>query len=235
MDKNSDGNFIDTESEDYYFTGLAVCETLPNTTYASLEAFLDKGVINTKAFLPSNYHGSGEYSLVTAYIDSGDNILLNEAINRGTIAIGYSTKAEGEYSFAEGRETYALGDYSHTAGTGTYAGEDNQFIIGTYNENKQTTLFEIGYGDNDESRKNIFEVHDSGKIVASTRFQMKQEDGNGTEIISINYDGRNSNATALDSTIAGTVDIGALANQAFAVGKQTIASGIQSFAQGNKT
>ena len=44
----------------------------------------------------------------------------------------------------------------------TISSKDNQFTIGKYNDNKENTIFEVGYGEED-SPKNIFEVLKDGR------------------------------------------------------------------------
>ena len=79
-------------------------------------------------------------------------------------AEGYNTEALANYSHAEGGGTVATGDYSHTEGCGTTVSYDFQHASGKYNNNKSTTLFEIGNGTADNARSNAFEVYSDGAI-----------------------------------------------------------------------
>ena len=116
-----------------------------------------------------------------------------EASGAYSFASGHSTTAEGQYSkasgnsttaggvasTAEGNDTIAGGDYSHAGGNGsqangvcsaafgnnTIAGHDNQFVIGTFNENDENSLFEIGCGEADAARNTVFKVDKEGNTT----------------------------------------------------------------------
>ena len=68
----------------------------------------------------------------------------------------------GSYAFSEGINSIAEGYASFAGGEGSKAGYDNQFVIGKYNDNKITSLFEIGYGDSDDNRVNLLELSKTG-------------------------------------------------------------------------
>lgn len=80
-------------------------------------------------------------------------------------AEGYHTTASGDYSHAEGGGNTASGDYSHASGYNTIAGYENQFVCGQFNENDQDNIFEIGTGEDAESRSNAFSVSRSGVVT----------------------------------------------------------------------
>ena len=124
-----------------------------------------------------------------------------EASDTNAIAVGCDTTANNSSAFAEGTDTIASGLVSHAAGSGsqatayacyaignttlaggyasfaageyTKAQSQAQFVIGRYNNNKSTNVFEIGWGDSDNIRENIFEVNTSGNVI----------DGSGTQLI----------------------------------------------------
>lgn len=80
---------------------------------------------------------------------------------------GFDTQAIGEGSHAEGAHTVARGDYSHAEGLNTETGYNGQTVVGHCNDNKETTVFEVGCGWTDENgivqvRRNGFEVHRDG-------------------------------------------------------------------------
>ena len=104
-------------------------------------------------------------------------------------AEGAATQASGNYSHAEGQSTKAQatgahaqnynatasGNYSSAAGYYTTAGYQNQFVIGKYNDNKSTNIFEVGIGANAGAKANGLELDTSGNLkVAGTI-----TDGNG--------------------------------------------------------
>lgn len=74
------------------------------------------------------------------------------------------TRATGYASHSEGDHTLASGDQSHAEGFYTQAGYDNQHVSGIYNDNKATTLFEVGNGESSFNRSNAFEVYSDGSI-----------------------------------------------------------------------
>ena len=87
-----------------------------------------------------------------------------KAVGYASHAEGGATVAGGSYSHAEGAGTKALGSSSHAGGAETIAGYDNQTAIGKYNNNKSTSLFEIGNGTAYNARSNAFEVDSSGNV-----------------------------------------------------------------------
>lgn len=82
-------------------------------------------------------------------------------------AEGYWAKAEGSQAHAEGYETKASHDNSHAEGYGTKTGRSNQHVMGQYNEGKATTVMEIGWGNSNNNRLNIFEVDTDGNLVVT--------------------------------------------------------------------
>ena len=95
-------------------------------------------------------------------------------------AEGGVTIASGDASHAEGYETTASGHYSHAGGIHTVAGYERQTVIGEYNSNKSTTLFEVGNGTSSSAKSNAFEVYSDGKISCdngSSKFKFTQNSG----------------------------------------------------------
>lgn len=91
----------------------------------------------------------------------------------GNTASSYHTHAEGStntasapQAHAEGYGTTASGAHSHAGGAYTVAGYANQTVIGRYNNNKSTSLFEVGNGADASNKSNAFEVYANGDIVA---------------------------------------------------------------------
>lgn len=101
----------------------------------------------------------------------------------GNTASSYHTHAEGStntasapQAHAEGYGTTASGAHSHAGGAYTVAGYANQTVIGRYNNNKSTSLFEVGNGADASNKSNAFEVYANGDIVAGGTVS----DANGT-------------------------------------------------------
>ena len=97
----------------------------------------------------------------------------SSAIGTNNIASGFSAYAEGlnntasgDYSHSEGIGTTASGKYSHSQNEGTIAGYDCQTVIGKYNNNQSTNIFEIGNGtaDTTRNRSNALTVDWSGIV-----------------------------------------------------------------------
>lgn len=58
----------------------------------------------------------------------------------------------------------ASGIYSHVTGYGNEAQHPYQAVFGKYNKNNKDNIFEIGYGNDENNRKNIFYVTKTGDI-----------------------------------------------------------------------
>ena len=103
------------------------------------------------------------------YLADIENELIAEDTGIGSIIINNKAThntAGGQSAFASGYGTSAAGAYSSAFGLNTTAGNANQVVFGKYNENKNTSIFEIGYGDALEHR-NIFEVDTNGNLVVT--------------------------------------------------------------------
>ena len=92
----------------------------------------------------SHVEGSGNLTSTTAYCAHAE---------------GYNTLSTGQASHAEGQDTVAKGGASHAGGYNTIANQNFQTVIGKNNDNKATTLVEIGNGTNGNNRSNIVEVY----------------------------------------------------------------------------
>lgn len=117
---------------------------------------------NTKASGKSSHaEGYGSQAIgYGAHAEGGNDQDPTMAIGNYSHAEGYSTHAKGDHSHsegyysyaegasshAEGSATIASGSASHTSGYYTVAAYDNQFVVGTKNNNKENTLFEVGNG-----------------------------------------------------------------------------------------
>lgn len=85
------------------------------------------------------------------------------AIGSGSHAEGNRTIASGSYSHAEGDHTEASGSSSHAGGYFTKANKAYQTAIGKYNQNVYNALLEIGNGTADDARSNAFVVYSNGR------------------------------------------------------------------------
>ena len=103
------------------------------------------------------------------------------ASNTNAHAEGDYCTASGQHSHAQGAATTASGTRSSSAGYYVTAGYANQFCIGAYNDNKSTTLFEVGNGTAENVRGNALEVYSNGNVVAGGTIT----DGSGNSIPAI--------------------------------------------------
>lgn len=117
-------------------------------------------------------HASGDFS----HAEGWDNTVSSPA---GHVE-GAKNTVSGNYAHAEGYDTTASGNYSHAGGYDTTAGYLVQTAIGKFNDNKSTTLFEVGNGTSTNARNNAFEVYSDGKISCdngASKFQFTQNNG----------------------------------------------------------
>jgi hypothetical protein len=86
-------------------------------------------------------------------------------------AEGINTRAMGNSSHAEGKDTQAAHNYSHAGGLGTTTGCEAQTVIGSYNEGRDDTIFEVGNGVGPaaEDRYNAFEIYSDGTAALSRK------------------------------------------------------------------
>ena len=117
----------------------------------------------------TNPTGTGSFSL---------NRKSGSTVGTRSVAICYNTSASGQNTFAAGNGTSATGDNSFVAGyqsqanagqavafgRNNIAGYTNQTVVGKYNNNKSSTVFEVGWGTSTDVRSNAFEVYQDGTI-----------------------------------------------------------------------
>ena len=115
----------------------------------------------------------------------GDN---SKAIGLTSHAEGNYAVARGSFSHAEGRSD-ANGAYSHTQNYNTIAENHSQTAIGKNNDNKSTTLFEVGNGADANNRSNAFEVYSDGSLSTdngTTKVKLEDVVNNINDIWKIN-------------------------------------------------
>lgn len=106
-------------------------------------------------------HAEGFYTVAVGNYSHSEGY-VSDAIGLGSHAEGGWNTASGELSHAEGKHNTASGYCSHVAGLYNTAGNAYQTVIGRYNLNKTNTVFEIGWGESESNRENIFEVYQDG-------------------------------------------------------------------------
>jgi len=115
---------------------------------------------------------SGKYSNAFGYMATASGYYSNAAGSYVTASgkhskvSGQHAVASGDYSTSVGNESHAEGKHSWAIGEHVTAPNDYMFAFGRYNKGLDTTILEIGYGKNSTSKKNVFEVHESGIVEA---------------------------------------------------------------------
>ncbi len=178
-----------TSTETIYEIGIGVSDT---ERANALEVYLDGRIIApsltvakintpksliTKEYLEEN-GSNGE--LVRVDESNGDGLVLlgRTAINYGNIGEGaidlsYSDTesdthgATAARSFATGLNVTASGILSTSNGIGTIAGNSYMTASGAYNLGiSDETIYEVGIGTSNSVRKNGFEIHYNGSVIA---------------------------------------------------------------------
>ena len=125
-------------------------------------------------------HAEGAACHATGYYAHAEGLRTISSGGNGSHSEGYWTTASGNNAHSEGYKTTASNSCTHAGGTnavasglhsfahGQYvtAGYAQQSVLGRYNNNKSTSLFEIGNGTADNARSNAFEVDASGNVTA---------------------------------------------------------------------
>lgn len=88
---------------------------------------------------------------------------------------GYGTTASGVNSHAQNNNTTASSANSSASGYYTTAGYENQFVVGKYNNNKSTSILEVGIGTGTNAKANGLELDTSGNLKTAGTIT----DGNG--------------------------------------------------------
>lgn len=78
-----------------------------------------------------------------------------------------ANRENGFAAHAEGYNTKALGNYSHASGFNTVASATAQTVVGQYNkiDSRDGSVFVVGGGEDETTRKNALEVIRDGEIV----------------------------------------------------------------------
>ena len=111
-----------------------------------------------------NYSFAQGYSVKAQGYASHAEGTLTTASGPWSHAEGRYTTASGRGAHADGNETEAKGEYSNAQNLGTIANYNYQTVIGKYNNNKSTDLFEIGKGTGTSARANAFAVTTDGAL-----------------------------------------------------------------------
>lgn len=239
-----------------------------NSVALGVASHAEGGVTVTKGY-GAHSEGSGTQALGEASHAEGYNTIASvdctHAEGNGTVASaesahaeGFETVASGAHSHAEGKKTVAKGVASHAGGCNTVTQYDFQTAVGKFNSCQADTLFEVGGGENEDNRKNLFSVHTDGKVKADNKVlatedfvrevagnavagNMEQGTGDGSiqQMPDKVADGfmleNNPNAAEFDETLAETIPYGAVGNFSSAFGGKTSAQGKRAHAEGSGT
>jgi len=122
----------------------------------------------------NNAHAEGNGTKATgnaAHAEGATNTASGACSHVG----GNLANATSENSFAHGYNVYANGKQSIVLGRDLNSDYDNQCAVGKFNDNKSTSIFEVGIGTANNARANGLELDTSGNLkVAGTI-----TDGNG--------------------------------------------------------
>lgn len=158
---NEDGvldSTVDFDSNDFSCTGYFSHNRVENTHIG------ENSFASNSTALSSNSTAFGYHTVAGKTIVETIEV---EDPKTGEITEEEITTYAGSYAFSEGIESKAEGFASHAAGENTKAGYDYQFILGRYNQNKETNIFEIGYGNSDDDRINLLELTKTGILNIS--------------------------------------------------------------------
>lgn len=114
-----------------------------------------------------NSHSEGKATWAQGDYSHSEGI---ESIAKGYCAHsqGRETKAQGNYSHAGGQNSQALGNISFAHGEGIIINNPHATAFGKYNNLDQTNkVFQIGWGDNEETRKDLMYLDKTGYIHAT--------------------------------------------------------------------
>lgn len=133
-----------------------------------------------------------------------DTIVLGTAHNvevSGAFVAGYqcTIKSTANNSFTLGKNCWVEAPNSYALGERIFINQDGQIVFGKYNDNNSSAIFVIGNGTASD-RKNIFEVFNTGKVVASS-YQGEGSKINIAEVVEANPSVEPENLTFKTLTI----------------------------------
>lgn len=131
------------------------------------------GTLGTVGSSPANL-GEKSLSVGTGNFPSGSNAIVH----------GDSCQATGNKSFAGGHNASATAQNTFAHGYNISVGYENQSAVGKYNNNKSTSLFEVGNGTSASAKNNAFEVHSDGHA----KFDGRVEQGSSDFLINASSD-----------------------------------------------
>ncbi|MFD2823936.1 tail fiber domain-containing protein [Lacinutrix iliipiscaria] len=104
------------------------------------------------------------------------------------VALGYTTNASGSQSIAMGGFSSASASFSAALGRNTIADDINSTVVGTYNDNttSTTTLFQVGNGTS-SNRSNAFTVYQNGNAILAGALTQNSDRRLKKDIEDLNY------------------------------------------------
>ncbi len=180
------GNY--SHSEGYQTQSLSTCShaegsgTQAQTAYTHAEGYYSiasDDPADPQGGVGSHAEGYKTKALGRASHSEG---ALSEASGRYSHAEGQETKAQGYYSHAEGFcsqaigtgtyaggcESKAYGPYSYSFGLNTISRNPYSFALGKFNVDDNNAIFQIGWGDAETSRKDLFKITLDGYVKIPT-------------------------------------------------------------------
>ena len=154
----------------------------------------------------SNVSGLGNIVNTISAETAGQNNTVSGSCH---ITGGQENIVSGEGNLTTGKDNSNLGYQGtiHGVGLEIKEGHTAQTALGWYNENKEDTLLEIGYGQDKHNRKNVFEVYKDGTVKSKQGTLSTREYVNKTVAApktKLNIGSRNDDTESKDSLTVGT-------------------------------
>ena len=111
----------------------------------------------------------------------------NRAEGNFSFVSGSASKSEGNLSTAMGQNTYAAKNFGVAIGHGTFSNSESSAAMGKYNVGYEDSIFEIGIGTNDGTRKNALTVYKNGDISINGNLSICDAEG-ACSVINPNQD-----------------------------------------------
>lgn len=127
--------------------------------------------------------------LSSDFSTTSDNVRIEYSAVAGQFTLSYTGSSEGVtvfrfvfawkqqvpktfFSFGWRWRERIAGIFSAIIGEGLQARYDDQVVVGKYNNNKSTNIFEVGIGTDDTVRRNGLEVTSDGDVYAYGKFKI---------------------------------------------------------------
>lgn len=185
--KDTNGNLLEEKTNVGRFNAIFGNNNTFTSTNSLREANLIAGgsnIVDTERSIVVGYNNNVKGSFDAVFgqgniADANRSIIggyLNTVNGGGHLVNGEGNTAGGIDNFTTGANNTNEGWYSATIGKHLIVGKGNttQTVLGQYNNNKNNTILEIGWG-SEEAPKNVFEVYKDGVVKIGTETASTQE------------------------------------------------------------